>query len=58
MADFDEPAKAQTTPPVIDPSLDPEAFRDLCHADPSIPVRIVYTNRSFRYPIAYSFHSR
>lgn len=58
MADHDDTTKASPTPLVIDPSLDPRGFRELCHADPSLQVRIVYTPRSYRYPIAYSFFSR
>lgn len=57
MADLHAPSN-QPTPIVIDPSLDPAAFRELCHADQSIPIRIVYTNRSYRYPTTHSYFSR
>lgn len=58
MADYDTTTKAETTPLVIDPTLDPQGFRELCHSDPSIHVRIVYSSRSFHYPIDRSFYSR
>lgn len=58
MFDHVEPTKAQSTPLVIDPTLDPVGFRELCHGDPSIQVRIVYSNHSLCYPVAYSFFSR
>lgn len=59
MSDHDTtPSKAQSTPLVIDPTLDPKGFRELCHSDPSTPVRIVYSSRSFHYPLDRSFHSR